>query len=124
MERFSGHFREKYPHMDHLDNIENLHSLVRLRREYIYFPDVFPELRDSGKVPANVSSVAIAISASQGKPITIFAPRKLTDETMCGLRALDRCHRTMRAVRTRLVRDMRQPFHSRMSLSRFLSQVA
>jgi hypothetical protein len=60
MERFSGRFREKYPHTDHLDNIENLYdSLVRLRREYIYSPDVFPELHDSGKVPRNPINVLV-----------------------------------------------------------------
>jgi len=60
MERFSAQFRERYPHKDHLDGIERGYdSLIALRRDHVYFPDVIPELRETGEVPRNPINVLV-----------------------------------------------------------------
>lgn len=72
MERFSAQFREKYPHKDHLDGIENAYDrLVQMRREYIHFPDVVPELREIGKVPRNPINVLVLMQTAIRRAIEL-----------------------------------------------------
>lgn len=65
MERFSSDFRAKYPHNDHLDGIEHAYeTLVRLRRGYVHFPTVIPELTETGKTPRNPIDVLVLMQTA------------------------------------------------------------